>query len=133
MSTEISKINTYDNTTDNQGRCYITMKNISNPNWISADVQARGEPPTIPLIKAETEEEKASKTIKVKMRQNPDSAASETYNMKMATFENGQQEEFLMLLKNFKTAFNRSGTMSVAGRNNYLRTMLRGEDQQEFY
>ena len=86
------------------------MKIGSNPKWLSSDVQARIETPLIPLIKAELEEEKSSNITKVNMRRNPVSAASETYDLNMATFENGQPEEFLALLKNFKTVIDGIGT-----------------------
>ena len=64
--------------------------------------------------------EKAINIIKVKMRQNPASSASETYKLKMSTFKNSQPEGFLMLLKNFRTVINRTGTTSVTGITNYL-------------
>ena len=103
------------------------MKIAQSHNCLSTDVQALIEPPPIPLIKVDLEEERASNIIKVKMRRNPALAASETYELKMATFENGQPEEFLALLKNFKIAINGTGTTSVAGWINYLRTILRAE------
>ena len=46
------------------------------------------------------------------------------YELKMTTFENGQREDFLGLLKNFKTSIDGTGTTTVAVRINYLRTML---------
>ena len=66
------------------------------------------------------------------MRQKLYSSTSETYKLKMTTFENEQPEDFLMLMNNFKTAIEGTGTISVAGRINYLHTMLRGEALKEF-
>ena len=57
----------------------------------------------------------------------PGAATSETYKLKMATFENGQPEYFLMLLKNVKTAIDRTQTSLDVERINHLRTMLRVE------
>ena len=62
----------------------------SNQKWLSADVQERNDLLLIQLIKVEEEEEKSSNIIKVKMRRNPASAASETYELNMAMFKHGQ-------------------------------------------
>ena len=61
------------------------------------------------------------------MRQNPSDADSETYKLKIFTFEHGQSEEFLQLVKNFKRAIDRTWTTTAAGRINYLHTLLHGE------
>ena len=45
----------------------------------------------------------------------------------MDTFKNGQPEEFLALLNNFKIVIDGTGTTSVKGRINYLHRMLRAE------
>ena len=42
----------------------------------------------------------------------------------MDTFKDGQPEEFLYLLKNFKIAIDGTGTTTTSGWINYLRTML---------
>ena len=61
------------------------------------------------------------------MQRNPAMDMSETYNINMSTFEDGQPEKFLALLNNFKIAIYGTGMTSPSGRINYLRTMLRGE------
>ena len=38
------------------------------------------------------------------MGRNPSDVASETYKLKIVTFENGQPEEFLQHMKNFNRA-----------------------------
>ena len=70
--------------------------------------------------------------IKIKMIQDPSDANSETYKLKIATFENVKLEAFLALTKNFKTAIDGAGTISAAGKINYLRTLLCGDALQEF-
>ena len=75
------------------------------------------------------EEEKSSNIINVNMGQNPASAASERYELKMATFKNVKPERFLMLLNNFKTEFDGTGTTSAEVKTNYLCMMLRVESQ----
>ena len=89
------------------------MKNY--PVWLSAEVQACIEPPTILLIKKEPPEANKYAIIKINMHQNPLDAASETYTLKIVTFEHGQPEEFLKLMKNFKKAVNEIGTKTAAG------------------
>ena len=66
------------------------------------------------------------------MRRNLFSADSETYMLKMATLKNVQPYEFLMLLKNFNTNIDVTGTTTVARRIVYLRMMLRGDVLREF-
>ena len=50
----------------------------------------------------------------------------------MNTFNDGQQEEFLSLLRNFKIAINGTGTTTPSVRITYLRTMLSGQALREF-
>ena len=47
------------------------------------------------------------------MRQYPASSTSETYNLKIVTFENGKPEEFLALIKKLMTAIDRTGNTSM--------------------
>ena len=69
----LCKLTTCDNTTFHSSKPRHTTTNITQKeNWISADVQARIEPPPITLIKAELEEERVSNIIKVKMQRNPE-------------------------------------------------------------
>ena len=56
--------------------------------------------------------------INIKMRQNPSDAVSETYELKIFTFEHGQPEEFLQLVKNFRRAVDGTGTKMSAGKIN---------------
>ena len=117
MSTTLCKVTTcYDTTLSSSRPRYPTMKIDQHSNWLSADVQARIEPPPIPLIKVGIEEERASYMINVKIRRNPATAMSETYNMNVSTFEDGQPEEFFTLLENFRIAIDGTGTTSASGK-----------------
>ena len=78
------------------------------------------------------DDDRTTHIIKIKIRRNPTSAASETYNVNMNTFDDGQPEKFLSLLKNFKIAIDGTRTTTPSGRINYLRTMLRGQALREF-
>ena len=100
---------------------------MKNGPWISAYVQACIETHKTPLIKAELEELHATHIIKVNIRRNPSQATSETYNMNISTFDDGQPEEFLVLLRKFKIAIDGIGTTTPTGWINYLRMMLRGK------
>ena len=104
------------------------MKNVG---WISADMQARIEPLPIPLIKLEVDDYCTTHIIKVKMRRNPSSAASEKYNVNMNTFNDGQPEEFLSLLINFNTTTDGTGSTTPSCHINYLHTILRGQALRE--
>ena len=66
------------------------MKVHTNPNCLSADAQECIYTPLIPLIKANTEDEKGFDIINIKIFWNPESSASETYKLKVATLENGK-------------------------------------------
>ena len=100
---------------------------LRNNKWLNTDVQARIKPPPIPLIKATKVETEETNIIKIKMRQEPASATSETYKLKVQTFKNGKPEEFIQMMKDFKTSIDGTGTTSSPGKTQSLCTMLRGE------
>ena len=95
-------------------------------------MQACIKPPPIPLVKLELDRERAIQIIKVNIQRNPTSAASEIYNINMSTFNNGQTEEFLALLKNFKIVVYGTGMTSLSCQINYIRAMLHGQALGEF-
>ena len=103
--------------------------NIS-PIWLSSEVQARIEPPSIPLIKKKTDNMIGCDIIKINMRRNLSDADSEMYKLNIVTFEHGQPEEFFALMKNFNRVVDGTGTMPVVCKKNYLGTILRGEALQ---
>ena len=65
---------------------------MNNVGCISADMQSRIKPLSIPLIKVEVYDYCTTHIIKVKILRNSSSAASETYNVNMNTFYDGQPE-----------------------------------------
>ena len=65
------------------------------------------------------------------MLQNLSDTHSETYKLKIVTFEHGQPEQFLQLLNNFKRAVDWTGTTTAEGKIKYLRNLLHGEALQE--
>ena len=99
---------------------------LGKPNWLSVGVQARINPPPIPLKRAAPETVKECDIIKINIWWDPASATSETYEMKLAVLENGKPEEFLKIMDKFKTAIDVTGTASTVGEINYLRTLICG-------
>ena len=65
--------------------------NISPP-WISVEIQEHIKPTPILLINKDPEEVNEYDIIKIKIFQNTSVAASETYKIKIVTFEHGQPE-----------------------------------------
>ena len=57
---------------------------------------------------------------------------SEAYKINISTFDDGQPEEFLSLLRNFKIAIDVTGMTTGSGRMNYLRTMICVTSLREF-
>ena len=49
--------------------------------------------------------------INIKMLRDPESSTSDTYKLKVQTFGNGKPEEFLHMMKDFKTAID--GTVTT--------------------
>ena len=60
---------------------------MKNEGWLSSDMQAYIDPPPIPIFKVEVGGDYKTHIIKVEMRKNPSSAASETYNVNMNMFD----------------------------------------------
>ena len=105
---------------------------LGKPNWLSVGVQARINPPPIPLKRAAPETVKECDIINIKMQWYPARATSDTNDLEINMFENGKPEYFLKIMKNFKTAIDATGATSAAGKINYLRTILCVESQREF-
>ena len=59
----------------------------TSPVWISAEVQVRIESPPILLVKKEPKKFNKYDIIKIKKRRNLSDANSETYKVKIVTFE----------------------------------------------
>ena len=68
--------------------------------------------------------------IKIKIHQDPASATSETYKLKVPTFENGKPEELVQIMKGFNTATDGKRTTSATEKK-FLSAMLRREALRE--
>ena len=91
-------------------------------HWRSRKYKTSANLPHQVIIRGEL----ASHIIKVKTRHNTASTASKTKIFKMSIFKNGQPEDLLGFLKNFKKAIDGTGTMAVVYGTNYLYTLLWG-------
>ena len=101
--------------------------NLGNNKWLNSDVQACIDSPPIPLIKATNRNKDDMDIINIKMRRDPASTTSKTYELKVHTFENGKPEEFLQMMKDFKTGIDGTATTSATGKIKFLTTMICGE------
>ena len=68
----------------------LTTKTVP---WISTDLKNQIEPPSIPLIKVDLEEQIATNITKVDIWRNPSQDTSETYKFIMSIFDNNQTEQ----------------------------------------
>ena len=75
--------------------------NISAPQ-LSVETQDRIDPPPTPLVKAESEEYKATNTIKVKIQINPSQATSETYKLICIPLTTANQKNYSRYLETEK-------------------------------
>ena len=71
--------------------------------WNVGIVQVHVDPPSIKRIKSNNDEKPDNYCIKIKFHRDPTSQKSDPYEFKMALFDNGEPEEFLMFIRNFNT------------------------------
>ena len=79
----------------------MTIGGYTGTNWGTSQ----------PLIKYETERKPENYYIKTKLHRNTMSAMSDFYDYNMSLFENGEPEEFLQCLQNFKMSIEEPGKM----------------------
>ena len=74
------------------------MKNVShNKSWDLGMIQVHVEPPSAPLIKLKYDVKPDKYFVKLKLRRDPKSLASDLYGFKMSLFVNGESEEFFVV------------------------------------
>ena len=100
--------------------------NLGNNRWINLDVQACTEPPPIPLIKATNGKTEETDIIRIKICRGPASATFNTYKLKVQMFENGKPEEFLQMMKDFKTGIDRTATTYATVKFNFYAKLYAG-------
>ena len=100
-------------------------KNVSSKKgWMTGMNHPHVEPPPIPLIQ-ETHDGKSDKYfVKLKLCRDPTSSTSDPYEFKMALFDNGKPEEFLLFVSNFNMTLAASGTLEAGVKYQYLHTLV---------
>ena len=63
------------------------------------------------MIKKKNDDKPDKYFAKFKLRKDPTSEKFDLYEFKMALFDNGEPEEFLLFIRNFKMTLEASGTL----------------------
>ena len=74
------------------------------------------EPPPNSLIKIKNDTKLGKYCVEIKLRGDPTSEKSELYELKMAVFDNGDPEEFLLFVRNFQMMLEASGNISTSSK-----------------
>ena len=94
--------------------------------------QVHVEPPPIPLIKGKYDGKSDKYLLKMKLRRDPTSSTTDLYEFKMSLFDNGNPEEFLLLVRKFNTTLVDSGTLETGAKVQYLHMLVNGEALHQF-
>ena len=109
------------------------MKNIfQKKSWHTGAVQIHVYPPPIPLIKSKFDLKTEIDYVKIKLRRNPRSEKLEMYELKMPLFDNGDLEELLLFVINFKMNIEASGILTENVKLQYLCTLFHGKALHKF-
>ena len=109
------------------------MRNISHKkNWNAGVVQLHVELPPIPLIKGKHNDKSDKYFLSIKFRRDLTSEKSGLYELKMALFNIGNPEDFLLFVHNFNTTFEASVTLQAGAKVQFLCTIVRGEVLHQF-
>ena len=84
------------------------------------------EPPTKPLIKSKHGDKSDKDFVNIKLRRDLTSEKSDLYELKMALFEKGKIEEFLLFIHNFNMNLKELGMLETAKKVQYIHTIVRG-------
>ena len=104
-----------------------TMNNVyHNKRCNTGNVKVHMYPPPIPLIKSNNNDKPEKYCVKTKLRRYPTSENYDLYELKMALFDNGKPEDFLLFTRNINTNIEPLGTLMVDAKIQYLCTMVRG-------
>ena len=68
----------------------------------------------------------------MKLRRDPTSSTADLYEFKMSLFDNGNPEEFLLLVRKFNTTLVDSGTLETGAKVQYLHMLVNGEALHQF-
>ena len=82
--------------------------------------------PLIPLIKSKNYEKSDKDCVKIKFLRDPTSQKLDLHELKMALFDNGEPEEFLLFVRNFNMTLEASGMLVAIANIQHLCTLLHG-------
>ena len=83
-------------------------------------------PYTEPEIGSKNSDNPDKDFVKLKLFRDPTSEKSDLHMFKMALFENGETEEFLLFIHNFNMTLEASGILETAVKVQYLHMLARG-------
>ena len=95
--------------------------------------QAHVDNPPTPLIESKHNVNSDKYFIKLKLCRYPTSATSGLYEFNMALFDNGESEEFLLLVRDFIITLAMSGKLEMGAKIQYLCDILHGKVLHNFY
>ena len=84
------------------------------------------DPPLILLIESKNYEKLDKDRVKIKLLRDPISQKLDLHELKMALFDNGEPEEFLLFIRNLNMTLEASGMLVAIAKIQHLRTLLRG-------
>ena len=103
----------------------VTTNNVPHKNkWNLGVVQVHTETPHTSLIKSNHNDKADTDFVIMKVRRYPTSYKSELYEFKMALFDNGKPEEFLLFVRNFNMNLAASAIMKTARKVQYICTLV---------
>ena len=103
------------------------MNNESHKNTCNSGMmQDHVETPPIYLIKSKHNDKSDKDYVKLKLCRDMTSATSDLYELKMALFEKGKIEEFLLFIHNFNMNLKELGMLETAKKVQYIHTIVRG-------
>ena len=85
------------------------------------------ETPLLPLIIINKKEKLEKYCVKIKFLGDLTSQKPDVYELKMALFDNGNMEEFLLFVSNFNMNIEASGTLVTGANIQYLHMLVGGE------
>ena len=111
-----------------------TTKNIFHKkSWRNGEVQILVDLPPITLIKSKNDLKVENECIKIKLCRDPTPENSDTDELKMALFDNGETEEFLLFTKKINMTLDALGTLASNAKLQHICTILHGEAIHQFY
>ena len=104
------------------------MDNISHmKSWSIDVVQIHVYRPPIPLIKSNNDIKSENYCVKIKFCRDPTFENQDIYEFKMALFDNGEFDEFLLFMQNSNMMLNESWMLTDNKKLQYIRTIIRGQ------